>query len=294
MIKAIMVLGSGAILVLTGLSAGAGDWEVNRLGQTAIFQMENAPYPHESRSEGFTNNDKVFPRDPHYVDSSVALFIPAGYRPGKQVDLLFYFHGHYNNVRVALEQHRLREQIISSGKNVILVFPEGPKDAGDSGGGKLEEPEGLKRLADEVLNALYAEGKIPEKRLGKVVLSGHSGAYRTISFCVKHGGLEDHLSEVYLLDASYALLEPFVDWVARNRRARFLSVFTDHLAGDNVFLMTEMAKRGVRYKLLQDEEATPGFLRRNRIVFLPTFTLDHNGTVTWLERWLQTSRLPNR
>jgi len=284
----------GILILAAGGGAMAAVWEESELGRTAIFQMQNAPYPHESRSEGFKNNDKLFPRDPHYVDNSVALFIPKGFRPGKRVNLLFYFHGHSNNVRTSLDQYRLREQIVASGKNIILVFPEGPKDAGDSGGGKLEEAGGLKRLVDEVLEVLLSEGKIASKDLGDIVLSGHSGAYRVISYCVEHGGLEDPLSEVYLLDASYARLEQFVDWVVRNRRGRFLSIFTDHLAGENVFLMTEMAKRGVRYALLQDEDASDAFLRRNRVIFLPTFQLDHNGTVTWLERCLRTSRLSDK
>lgn len=272
----------------------AAVWEESELGKTAIFQMQSAPYPHESRSEGFTYKERVFPRDPHYVDNSVALFIPKGFRPGKRVDLLLYFHGHDSSVREALGQYRLREQVAASGKNVILVFPEGPKKALDSGGGKLEEPGGLRRLVDEVLDVLQAEGKIPSRNLGQLILAGHSGAYRVISYCLEHGGLEDHIREVYLLDASYDRLEQFVDWVARNRRGRFLSVFTGHLAGENVFMMTEMAKRGVRYKLLQDEDASDEFLRRNRVIFLPTFTLRHLETVQWLERWLRTSRLPEK
>ena len=276
-------------------SAEESKWEASELGQTGIFQMDNAPYPDESRSEGFKIKDRFYPREPHYIDNSVALFIPRGYRPSKKIDLLYYFHGHGNNIRGSLEQFQLRQQVMTSDKNVILVFPQGPKDAGDSGGGKMESAGGLKRLTEEVLQVLRDEGKIDaEARLGKIVLSGHSGAYRVISFCVEHGGLEDHLSEVYLLDSSYARLDQFVDWVARNRRARLLSVFTDHLADENVYLMTHMARAGVRYRLMVDEDATDRILERNRVVFLHTEKLKHNETVQWLARWLRTSRLRER
>ncbi len=85
-----------------GAAAGPVAWESSELGQTAILPMKNAPYPHASRAEGFKIENQFFPRDPHYVDNSVALFIPKGYRPEKRTDLLVYFHGHLNNIRKAL------------------------------------------------------------------------------------------------------------------------------------------------------------------------------------------------
>ena len=143
--------------------AGAA-WQETELGQTAFFTMANAPYPHASRANGFTNGDKSFPREPHYVDSTVALFLPKGYKPGARTDLLIYFHGHSNSVRKSLDQYRLREQVCAAGKNVILVFPEGPKDAGDSGGGKLEEPGGLQRLVAGSSRSFTPKGKFPASR----------------------------------------------------------------------------------------------------------------------------------
>lgn len=267
--------------------ASAPAWEVSDAGSTAIFHMRNAPYPHASRADGFKSGERFFPRDPHYVDDSVALFIPKGYRPGERVDLLVYFHGHYNHVRKAFEQYKLREQVAASGRNVILVFPEGPKDAGDSGGGKLEEAGGLKRLVDEVLDTLVAEGKIKSRRLGRVWLAGHSGAYRVLGFCVQHGGLEEHIAAVGLLDASYGQLDYFVDWAARRPDARLFSIFTDHLAANNVYLMTHLRKRGVAYTLLDEADAGEGDVEQHRVLFLHTQRLKHDDTVGWLGKWLR-------
>ena len=65
-----------------------------------------------------------------------------------------------------------RNLLGARGKNVILVFPEGPKDAGDSGGGKLEDRDGLKHLTGEVMDFLATEGKVQERALGRVALAG--------------------------------------------------------------------------------------------------------------------------
>jgi hypothetical protein len=267
--------------------ASAPVWEQGPTGQTAVIPMRCAPYPHASRADGFKINDKTFPRDPNYTDSSVALFIPKTFRPGPTTNLLFYFHGHSNNVRKALDFYKLREQVQASGQNLVMVFPQGPKDATDSGCGKLEDKDGLKHLADEVMQMLVAEGKVQTPRVGRVFLTGHSGAYRVISFCVEQGGLEDHIAAVGLLDASYGRLEPFVDWAKRNPAHRFFSIFTDHLAPENVFLMTRLRRASLQYVLYSDEDADAGVLAANRILFVHTDRLDHNGTVQWLEPWLR-------
>ena len=282
-----------ALAMISG-SAPAADWEKTELGETAIFKMQSAPYPHESRKDGFKTATTTFPCDPHYVDNSVALFIPKGYQSQEQIDLLVYFHGHFNNITKSMEHYKLREQIVASGKNMILVFPEGPKDAGDSGCGKLEEPNGLKRLVTEALDTLAAEGKIKSKRPGRVLLAGHSGAYRALSFCIQDGGMPDNVTDTCLLDASYAQLDPFIDWLAVHDRARLFSIFTDHLAADNVYMMTHLRKRKIAYELLNDEDATDAIVAGTRALFLHTSRYNHDQTVQWLERWLRATSLTPR
>lgn len=269
-------------------------WEKSDLGEMAVVPMGFAPFPHSSREEGYSAEDgKFYPKRPHYEDNSVALFIPKGYRPGEKTDIVNYFHGHRKNIRLALEEFRIREQLVASGKNAILVFPEGPKDSPDSGAGQIEEPGAMKRLLEDSLALLHREGKIPTSDLGKVILSGHSGAYRANSFILEHGGIEEHIREVYLLDSSYQRLEQFVCWVARNREGRLLSIFTDHLATTNCWMMTRLVRENCEYRLFDDQDVSDSDLKENRIVFMYTTTLDHDETVGWLERWLKTSCLEN-
>ncbi|MBP7936551.1 MAG: hypothetical protein KA354_18070 [Phycisphaerae bacterium] len=283
-------------LVFVGCVVGTAQaaWEKSEQGETAVFKMQNAPYPHESRKEGFKGRSATYPRDPHYIDNSVAIFIPKGYKPQQRTDLVVYLHGHGNHIAKALEQYKLREQVVASGKNVIFVFPEGPKNASDSGCGKLEERDGLKKLLTEVMETLVAEGKVRGKEIGRVLLTGHSGAYLGLSFCVKHGGMGERVTEVGLLDASYDLLDPFVAWVAGHPKARLFSIFTDHLAADNVYMMTEFRKRRIAYELLDDQEVKPEDQAKNRILFVHTLKLTHDQTVQWLESWLRASSLEAR
>ncbi len=275
-------------------TAPAPSWERADVGETLIVPMANAPYPHDTRKDGWKTRDKLFPREPHYVDNSVGIFIPKGYKPGEAVDLLFYFHGHLNNIRKAFDFFKLREQIAATGKQVIGVFPEGPKDSPDSGCGKLDEKDGLKRLTDEVLDRLVADGKIKSRKLGRVLLAGHSGAYRVISLSIQQGGLDEHISDVCLLDASYGLLDAFVDWGARRTSGRLFSIFTDHLATENVYLMTHLRQRDVRYELSAEQHATDAMVRESRVLFLYAEKLKHDETVRWLQRWLTATNLPGR
>lgn len=275
-----------------------GGWQQDDLGALGFFEMENAPFPHESRAGGHTYREQHFPADAHYSDSTVALFLPAGYEPGPKVDLLFYFHGWGNNVRQSLGQFRLREQVLASGKNVILVFPQGPKDASDSTLGKLEEEGGLARLAEEALATLRDGGMVPAgAALGRVVLSGHSGAYRGIAHGLHHGGLDEHITDVLLLDASYANLDWIAGWhIADPENRRLLSVFTDHLAPENTRLMAMLSSAGLPFLVRSDDGASPerDLLGAARAFFLHTDQRDHNGAVELLEPFLASTTLASR
>jgi len=274
----------------TGASV-ATTWEKSDLGETAFVPMKSAPYPHPSRDKGFVYNKVTIPREPHYTDSTVGLFVPREYRRGPKVNVLIYLHGWSDNVRHAIGAFKLRERIVASGQNIILIFPEGPRDATDSACGKLEDKDGLKHLVAESLAALHAAGKIKQEKLGHVLIAGHSGAYRGLACCADHGGLDAELAGVCLLDSSYGNLDMFVNWVEKHPKGRFFSIFTDHLAAQNVYLLTHMQKFDEHAKLVIDTDAKDDLLARCRLLFLHTETLKHNDTVQWLERWLRRRKL---
>lgn len=269
------------------------EWQVDDNGATAIVPMSNAPFPHASRQNGFKGSSRQFPRDPHYTDSSVALFVPRGYRKSASADVLVYLHGHMGELRRSMARHRIREMVAASGKNVVLIFPQGPKNAADSGCGKLEDPGGLQRLVEEAAARLHADGKTGGTAIGRLAIAGHSGAYRGISFCIEHGGCAGKLADVGLLDASYGRLDAFVAWRTKQRSGRLFSVFTDHLAKENVYLMTHLRQHGIDYELRAESDVDAATMAKAPVLFVHAEKSSHDATVAQLEPWLKSRSFAN-
>lgn len=258
-------------------------------GQAGFYFMDNAPFPHSSRAEGYTRNGVTYPVTSHYLDNTVAVYIPSGFLPNAPVTVLYYFHGHNNNVRNALLEFKLTEMVFNSGKNCILVFPEGPVDVPDSGGGKLEDENGLLNLHREVIGRLAFDGKLNQNMIKEVYLAGHSGAYKIIYNCLAKGGLNDLVSDVYLLDASYGGLDDFTNWMIAHPNNRFVSIYTAHLADENKEMMATLTAKNVSFRQLDENNAFGHVLRDSPRTFIFANKSDHNGTVSMLQEFLETS-----
>jgi len=251
-------------------------------GRLIVTQFVNAPFPHPSRATGFKWGHDFFPADKHYTDSTVVIFIPKDFRAGKQLNFVVHFHGWGNHVSSVLHQHQLIKQFAESGRNAVLVVPQGPRDASDSSGGKLEDPDGFKRFMDEARTTLRtgAGGQgLSKAKIGKIILSGHSGGYRAIAFILAQGGLTDHVREVWLFDGLYAQTDKFRNWF-EHQPCRFLSIYTERggTKAETEELMTELKRKGTPFCAKTDLETTPHDLQTNRLVFLHT-DLDHNDVV---------------
>lgn len=160
------------------VAAGGLVGSMHRAGTGFLVPFASAPYPHASRAAGHLYQGKLYDAAAHYSDSTVAIYVPAGFRQCARVDLVVHFHGWNNNVRHVLERYRLREQLDASGCNAVLVVPQGPKDAPDSGDGKLELDEGaFARFVHDVAAWLHTQGVTQTDAIGKIVLTAHSGGY---------------------------------------------------------------------------------------------------------------------
>jgi extensin-like protein len=119
------------------------------------------------------------------------IFIPAGFRPRQQVDLILYFHGMKapsgfpTSATIAKLWSRqpflLREAVNDSGKNVILVAPTlGPA----SQAGRLLSPGGFDWYVDQVMQALLRRGVFQppnqQPQVGNIILSCHSAGGRVM------------------------------------------------------------------------------------------------------------------
>lgn len=276
----------------------AEGWVQTAEGAIGMFHLLSAPFPHASRSEGFTTRDGViYPAAAHYRDNTVGIVIPEGFKPRDETDFVVHFHGHKNNVANVLAQFGLASQLRQSGVNAILIICQGPLDVPDSGFGKLEEADGLKNLLAEVAERLKADGKTPTAQIGKVVLTAHSGGYRATAQCVARGGLTDHITDVLLFDATYGGLDSFADYAAGGNGRRVVTIFTEHLASENYMLLTMLSKRSVPADLWMDTDLTAAALLPRRPIFIHTRELAHNDVVSkrdYFAMFLKTSALPQR
>ena len=224
------------------------------------------------------------------------VFVPDKYRfqAEEGIAALVHFHGHNSSAERALTAHALREQLVDSRQNAVLVVPQLALLAADSSCGKLASPGALSRLlggavstAARVGRATLGESRFPERpRLGRVCLSAHSGGYHAAACSLREGGVD--ISETYLFDALYAESDVFRDWVLARRgdpatrRHKLVSYFT-------VGAATEVLNNGLRASLersgvLVSEELREGALSRKDLshsdaVFVRTEVA--HSSVTW-------------
>ena len=262
-------------------------------GKTFQFQAINAMFPDTGRALGHQYQGKSYPAALHYNDTSVLVHVPKHFKPAKPFELVFWFHGWYNNIDSATAYFRLLEQFDASGRNAIFVFPEGPKNAPDSYGGKLEQPGVFDALVQEVLASLQRQKMLKKKQLPlasdlAITLAGHSGAYRVISKIITYANIE----EVFLFDALYGGNDNYIKWIAANVKHRLINIYTkDGGTLDNSLLVAKELRNkwNLSPVLLDEKDLSNSNLINDRILFIYSHQ-QHNEVIGYnnnLERFLK-------
>jgi len=206
-------------------------------GVLVTLWLEHAPFPCEGH---------------RYRDSTVLVWVPDHHRagPSGEVDVLLHFHGHFSTANSALRATRIHQQLGESGRNAILVFPQLAVDARDSSAGRLEKPGGVRRLLYEVLMRLTASrvrrklgvARLPRRpRLGRVVVSAHSGGFQGAAYVVHKPQIA--VREVYLFDALYGYNHRFIRWLGADKTRRLVHV---HRGTGKVARWTEKLRKSLR------------------------------------------------
>lgn len=261
--------------------------------KTYRFQAINAMFPDTARAMGHQYQGKKFPANLHYQDSSVLVHVPAHFKASKPLELVFWFHGWYNNIDSATAYFRLLEQFDASGRNAIFVFPEGPKNAPDSYGGKLEQPGVFDALVQEVLVSLQREKILKKKQLPlttdlAITLAGHSGAYRVMSKIIAYANIQ----ELFLFDALYGGNDHYLQWMAASEKHRLINIYTkDGGTLENSLLVARELKNkwNLNPVLVDEKDLTNLHLANHRILFIYSHQ-QHNEVITYqnnLERYLK-------
>ncbi len=153
---------------------------------------------------------------------AVHVWTPAGYH-ADGAGLVAYVHGYYSDVDSAWRDHQLPEQFALSGVNAMFVVCEAP--AGN------KAPVYWSSLS-ELFRTVQAGtgGALPS---GPVIAIGHSGAFRTLI-----PWLDDpRVDWMILVDAAYARIDPFIDWVKASPAHHLYYV------GDDTIEWTEEMRR---------------------------------------------------
>jgi len=239
----------------------------------------SAPFPHPQRANGHTYRGEVFRASLHYADNRVALIVPGGFRPGKQVDFVVHSHGWRAALDELLEKFKLVDQFRASGRNAVLVVPQGPLRAPDSFGGKLEDPDGLRNLLTEALAVLRARGVSGPADIGRVILSGHSGGYHAIAAMLDRGGLPDSIREVYLFDGLYGETDKYLAWLKRGR-GKLINIYTDDggTKTESERMIDALGQAGVPVCRCREKDLDLTELRSQRALFVHS-DLGHDGVL---------------
>jgi hypothetical protein len=263
--------------------------------QTALVDFETAPFPYhgtmgdsgrpflnagEDGQRGHVNfRGHVLWESETFSDDRVLLHIPPGFDPTLPAVMVVFFHGHGADLaRDVRDRQQVPEQITAAGMNAVLVAPQFAFDAADSSAGKFWEPNGFKRFLDEAavkLARLYGDprraaafAKMP------IVIVAYSGGFGPTLSVLDRGGVGARVRGIVLLDALYAGIDKFADWIADNRSAFFVSSYTPHTARHNADLEELLSERSVAY----GSQLRNGHLQ-GMVTFLPTGDVSHRDFV---------------
>jgi hypothetical protein len=261
---------STAILILCFVLAKKAICQPVAGTQILHFTSAHTSFPDAGRMNGHLYDSVLYTTAAHYMDSSVMLIIPPGFKPGKKVNLVFWFHGWRNNIDTAAVFYGLTTQFAASKLNAVLVLAETAKNAPDSYGGKLEQPGMFKSLVYDVMAELKKNNVVkPKAEAGNIVLAGHSGAYRVIAYALQNGQVA--VQEVFLFDALYAEVDKYMKWLQGNRHYHFVHWFTNKGGGTDEMsdtMMKQLTANHISYNLVEESAVAPAAIKANRVLFV--------------------------
>ena len=276
-----------------GLHAGAArlSWG-GALTEVSLLAVVGDPQlPDEvtwTRRDGYQIASPRLPASP-IPFNPVTLVVPEGAGAREEgMGLVVHTHGLNASVPSVLKRQQLAELFAASGRDAVLVIPQG---GANNNFGALYTPGGLQRLLRDVVALLYRDGRAARPAVGPVVLSAHSAGYRAVAEVLDQGAIAPRA--VLLFDALYGREVPFTRYVAEGGVLRSL-----HTPGGlrtwwhNRRLRERLRAGGVSVSAQFDDDA----LLKERVIISPS-GLSHEGCLRGernFQRAVAASGLPPR
>lgn len=251
-----------------------------KFGMTVFrINSSNTSFPDSARNSGHVYNNELFTAAAHYSDSSLLIVLPDNYTPEKKVNIVCWFHGWYNNIDSANQNFELAKQFVESNVNAILVIAQGAKNAPDSYGGKLEQPDIFARLINNIFENLKKRNILLATAIpGNVVLAGHSGAYRVMAHIIAKGGLP--INEIFLFDGLYSDTDKYISWLQLNQPHRFVNIYTNEggTMDESIAMMQQLNNKKIPFHFTEEINLQKTGLKNNSILFIHS-NQQHNNII---------------
>jgi len=248
-------------------------------GKTKLVEFEMSPFPYEGinpatgrpfinvdetgRRGRMTGSGRVYWEDETYSDQRVLLHIPDGFDIKKPGLIVVFFHGHGAAVdRDVRDRQRIAEQIASSRANAVLVAPQMAVKAADSSAGIFWEQGMFAQFLNEAAEQLALLYGVPGStrlfdRMPVVIIS-YSGGYLATAWCIYHGGANDRVRGVILLDSLYGEMDKFERWIVNNRNTFFVSAYLGSTRARNLEMQRILSERHLPVATSLDGPLRPG------------------------------------
>lgn len=248
-------------------------WEEVEGGLRAVVPLPSAPYPYE---------------DAPYDDASVLIFAPDALSDQGELGVVTHLHGHRAVLAEVVAEQRLVEQHALSGRDAVLIAPQGPYDASSGDFGRLMAEGGHAALVRDAVSVLYRDGLIRRPSLGAQVLTAHSGGYLCTAAILEGGGLA--IDGVHLFDALYGKARTYEDFALGGGLLRSVWTATGGTDDDNQELAADLEAAGLGVSTTFDDDS----LAESELSIGPSDST-HEGVLTESRayaRWLAQSGLP--
>ena len=211
-----------SIFVVTTASAGFSSLDHFTVSET----MKKHGFRCSSVSDtGLTCIGKIpeYPRD-------IAIVIPAEFKAEEKLAVILNIHGDNrpnNSIRWYLKQFQFQKLLSASGRNAIMFIPLSFSDVYSPTSdfqNCLANNRCLVNVMSKLLKISKDSSLSNSAELKSLILTSHSGGYRTVARIIDNKSFADQLKEIYLFDSTYGQYDAYISF-ANNPDNRLWSAF---------------------------------------------------------------------